>query len=137
MPRLSLVSNHFHFAFAPEYRLPALLFGITPMTAWVEIGKHELRVRYGGWRLRTPVANISGVSLSGGYTRLRTLGPPRLSLSDRGVSFTTNSERGVCVQFREPVRAIDPTGILRHPGATMTVEDPDGFADAVRAAAGL
>lgn len=129
--------SHHHFAFAPDYRLPALLFGITPMTAWVEIGERDLRVRYGAWRLITPLANISAVSVSGGYTRVKTMGPPRLSLTDRGVSFTTNSDRGVCVQFREPVKGIDPTGIIKHPGATMTVEDPDGFAAEVRAAAGL
>ena len=45
-------------------------------------------------------------------------------LTDKGVSFATNGAGGVCVLFHEPVRTLDPTGRLRHPGATLTVQDP-------------
>ena len=46
------------FAFARAYRLPALAFGITGSTSWVEVGPSGLLVRFGPWRLRTPLANI-------------------------------------------------------------------------------
>jgi hypothetical protein len=36
------------------------------------------------------------------------------------------------VSFVEPVPAIEPTGRLRHPGATVTVADPDALAAALR-----
>ena len=117
--------TRFDFEFAPAYRLPALALGITPRTAWVEIDDTELRVRYGPWRLRTPLDNVSSAQLLPGPFRwYRTAGPPHLSLADKGVSFATTGSGGVCVQFHEPVKTLDPTGRLRHPGATLTVQDP-------------
>jgi hypothetical protein len=117
------------FAFAPSYRLPALLLGITPRTAWVEVADGELRVRYGVWRLRTDVDNVEGATRTGGFAWLKTVGPPHLSFSDRGVSFTPNGQDALCVTFHEPVSAIDPTGLtgLRHPGATLGVADPEAL----------
>lgn len=117
------------FAFAPSYRLPALLLGITPRTAWVEVADGELRVRYGVWHLRTPVGNVAGSTRTGGFAWLKTVGPPHLSFSDRGVSFTPNGQDALCVTFHEPVPGIDPTGFtgLRHPGATLGVADPEAL----------
>ena len=122
------MSSRLPFAFAPSYRLPALVFGITPRTAFVEVDEEALRVRFGPWALRTPLTNVAGVELTGGYAFVKTAGPPHLSFSDRGVTFATNGDRGVCVRFHETVRGIDPTGRILHPGATMTVTDPDGLA---------
>jgi hypothetical protein len=117
-------SQRFQFAFAPSYRLPALVFGVTPWTAWVEVSERELRARFGPWSLRTPRSNVSGSEQSAGFSYLRTAGPAHLSLADHGVTFASNGDRGVCVRFHEPVRVLDPTGRLRHPGATFTVADP-------------
>lgn len=117
-------AQRFPFAFAPSYRLPALAFGITPWTAWVEVSERHLRARFGPWSLLTPRSNISGIEQSAGFSYMRTAGPAHLSLSDRGVTFASNGDRGVCVRFHEPVRALEPTGRLRHPGATFTVADP-------------
>lgn len=122
----------FPFRFAPSYRLPALLFGVTPATAWVEVDGDELRARFGPWSLRTPLANVASAQETGGFTFVKTAGPAHLSLADRGVTFATNGDRAVCVRFHEPVRGIDPTGRIRHPGATFTVADPA----ALRAALG-
>ena len=123
--------EQFPFAFAPSYRLAALLFGITPGTAWVSVDEDELRVRYGLWSLRTPRSNIAGGELTGDFAFLKTAGPPHLSFSDKGVSFATNGERGLCVQFHDPVAGIDPSRTIKHPGATMTVADPEGLARAL------
>lgn len=125
------MSRLFPFVFAPSYRLPALLLGITPRTAWVRVEDDELRVRYGLWSLRTPLSNVVSGELTGGFSYIKTAGPPHLSFTDRGVSFTTNGDRALCVQFREPVAAIDPTGTIKHPGATMSVADPEGLAQAL------
>ena len=122
----------FAFRFARSYRPLALAFGITPATAYVEVADDELRVRYGLWRLRTSLSNIRATERTGGFAWLKTVGPPHLSLADRGVSFATNPDAALCVLFHEPVTVLDPTGRLRHPGATLTVADPD----ALRAALG-
>ena len=116
------------FDFDPAYRVPALVLGITSSTSWVEVGPAGLRVRFGLWRLRTPLANVAGTEMTGGFSWLKTAGPPHLSFTDRGVTFATNGRRAVCVRFHEPVRVLDPTGRLRHPGATLTVRDPERLA---------
>ena len=123
----------FPFRFAPSYRLPALVFGVVSATAWVEVDDAELRARFGPWSLRTPLTNVASVQETGGYAFVKTAGPAHLSFSDRGVTFATNGERGVCVQFHEPVRGIDPTGRILHPGATFTVADPAGLVAALDA----
>jgi hypothetical protein len=121
----------FPFSFAPSYRLPALVFGVTPRTASVQVDDDELRVRFGPWSLRTPLANIAGTERTGDFAFLKTAGPPHLSFSDRGVTFATNGDDALCVQFHTPVPAIDPTRTIKHPGATLTVADPDALARAL------
>jgi hypothetical protein len=78
--------------------------------------------------VRTPVANVAGTELTGPYRRVTTIGPAHLSLSDRGLTFATNPDAGVCLRFREPAAGIDPWGRIRHPGLTVTVADPAGLA---------
>ncbi|MBD8870132.1 hypothetical protein [Nocardioides donggukensis] len=124
-------TRRFDFRFAPAYRPPALALGITPRTAWVDLDEVELRVRFGLWSMRVPLAHVVGTSLSGGYAFLKTAGPPHLSFTDHGVTFATNGEAGVCVRFSEPVRVLDPTGRLGHPGATLTVREPAELAAAL------
>jgi hypothetical protein len=92
----------------------------------VDVGD-EIHVRFGPWSLRTPRHNVADAVQTGGFAWIKTAGPPHLSFTDRGVTFATNGERAVCLTFHEPVRAIEPTGILRHPGATLTVADPTAF----------
>ncbi|WP_372727075.1 hypothetical protein [Nocardioides sp.] len=123
--------TRFPFAFSPAYRAASLPFGVLPGTAWAEVEDDELRCRFGIWRLCTPLSNIASAQRSGGFSFVKAAGPARLSLADRGVTFATNGDDAVCLRFHEPVKAIDPTGLLRHPGATLTVADPDAFLAAV------
>lgn len=129
------MGRRFAFEFAPAYRVAALPFGVTPRTTYVEVvdaPDPELRVRFGPWTLRTPLSNVSSAQRSGPFAFPKTAGPARLSFADRGVTFATNGEAGLCLTFREPVSGIDPTGLLKHPGATLTVQDVDGLLALVR-----
>jgi hypothetical protein len=119
--------TRYRFAFAPSYKIPGLLFGVTPRTAWVEVDDDRLSVRFGPWSLRTPLTNVTDVTITRDYAFLKTAGPPHLSFTDRGVTFATNGDAGVCVSFAKPVRGIDPTGRITHPGATLTVADVEGL----------
>ena len=47
------------------------------------------------------------------------------------ISMTTNGDAALCLTFREPVPAIDPTATITHPGATLGVDDPRGLAEAL------
>jgi Protein of unknown function (DUF2795) len=123
--------QRFRFHFDWRYRLAALPLAITPDTAYVEVdrrGEPVLRARFGTWLLETPCANVVDTTPTGPYSLLKTIGPPHLSLSDRGVTFATNGGSGLCICFRTPVGAIDPLGVVRHPALTVTVDDVDGLA---------
>jgi hypothetical protein len=124
-------SRAFPFVFTPAYRAAALAFGITPRTTSASVEDGDLRVRFGPWSLRTPLKNVVGAELTGGFSFLKTAGPPHLSFADRGVTFATNGDRALCVRFEEPVAGIDPTRRIKHPGATMTVADPEALARAL------
>jgi len=121
----------FPFRFDPVHRLFALLFGTTPGRTGVEVTGGQLVARYGFWSLRTPLTNVAGTQVTGPYSSVRTIGPARMSAVDRGITFSSNRERGLCISFHEPVPALEPTGRLRHPALTVTVADVDGLAAAL------
>ena len=121
----------FDFAFTTSYAAAARPFGITRRSSSVELGPQWLYVRYGPWRLLTPRTNIASAEVTGGFSFAKTAGPPHLSLTDRGVSFTSNGDRALCLRFHEPVPAIDPTATITHPGATISVADPEALAAAL------
>jgi hypothetical protein len=122
----------FAFRFTPAYRRAARLFGVTPDKAWVEVDGESLDARFGPWTLRTPLANIRAVEITGPYAFLKTAGPAHLGITDRGLTFATNGDRGVLITFRQPVPGIAPTRRLRHPELTVTVADVDGLASLLR-----
>jgi hypothetical protein len=96
----------------------------------LELDADGLRVRLGPWLVTTPLSNVAGAEVSGPYSPLRGLGI-RLSLVDHGLTFGTTTEGGVCLRFHEPVTGLDPWGLIRHPGLTVTVAEPDLVAEAI------
>ena len=120
---MTTADRRFAFDFAGPYKLPARLFGVTEQSAYVLLTAGELVCHFGFWSLRTPLTNVREVSITGPYAWLKTSGPARLSLGDRGITFATNGRRGVFVQFHRPVAGIEPLGVIRHPNLTVTVAD--------------
>lgn len=131
-----MIDRIFEFRFEPTYRAAALAFGVTPRTAEVTVGDDTVAARFGPWRVRTPLSNVADVEITGPFSLVKTIGPAHLSLADRGLTFATNRQRGVCLRFRDPVAGMEPTGRLRHPGLTVTVADCDGLAQLLRQRAG-
>jgi hypothetical protein len=131
-PRRAAEGARFAFRFTPAYRRAGRIFGVTPASAWLEVGSGTLRARFGPWRLHTPLVNITAVEITGPYAFLKTAGPAHLGITDRGLTFATNGDRGVLITFREPVPGIEPTGRLRHPELTVTVAAVDGLAAVLR-----
>ncbi|MCO8128282.1 hypothetical protein NHL50_13815 [Acidimicrobiia bacterium EGI L10123] len=122
-----MADHRFAFRFDPTYRRLALPFGVRPSTAVVRVSDEQLDARFGPWRVRTPLANVAGTQRTGPYTLPKTAGPAHLSLADRGITFATNGDAGLCIGFHEPVTGIDPFRLIRHPGLTVTVADLDGL----------
>jgi hypothetical protein len=133
---MTATSVRFAFLFEPLLLPFSAAVGVLPMTAGVELDDDELVVRFGPWSLRTPRSNVVGCEITGPYRPWKVAGPPHISLSDRGVTFATNTRRGACIRFREPVTGALPWGLLRHPAATVTVTNPDDLARRLREDAG-
>ena len=127
-PSLAAVPEHYAFRFEPTMLALSAPFGVLPPTTDVEVGDHVL-IRFGPWRMRFPRSDVSGVEETTDYDLLRVAGPPHLSLKDRGITFATNRERGLCIQLERPHRGIEPFGLLRHPAVTVTVEAIDALAE--------
>lgn len=97
----------------------------------VNVDDVVLDVAFGLWRLTTPLHNIASADVTGPYRAWKVLGA-RLSLADRGLTFGTSTRPGACLTFHEPVPGIEPTGLLRHPSLTVTVDEPHLFVRRLR-----
>ena len=127
----------FAFEFAGLVGLAARLFGVRADRAHAAISSDDIEVRYGRWVLTTPLTNIRSVHVTGPYRLVKVAGPPHLSLVDGGLTFATNSRRGVCIAFHEKVSGMLPFGLLPHPGLTCTVAEPDLLAEHLRTVCAL
>jgi hypothetical protein len=117
----------FSFAFDPGLLRWARWFGVLPTRSFVTLDARGLEACFGPWRLATPWANVTSIERTGPYRAWKVAGGARLSLSDRGLTFSATAAAGACLRFRRPERGLDPLGILRHPGLTLGVDDLDGF----------
>ena len=121
----------FSFAFDARFRPLLALAGVTPGHAHVTVTADRLIARYGPWSLETGLDNIAEVCVTRRYQWFKAIGP-RGSFADRGLTFGTNTDAGVCVRFHHPVAGLEPLGLIRHPGLTMTVADPEALAALLR-----
>ena len=102
-----------------------------PATSGVVLDDDGFHARFGRLRVDAPWEDVAGSCLTGPFRWYRAIGP-RLSLADRGVTFGSATEGGVCVTFHRPVAAL--LGSRRvHPGLTVTVEDPRALHAAITA----
>jgi hypothetical protein len=125
------MADAFSFAFEDRYRRLARVFGVTPGRTGIEVDGGQLRVRFGPWRVVTELGHITAVTITGPYRYLKTAGPARLAVTDRGLTFATNSRAGVEIRFATPIRGIDRAGLIRHPNLTLTPEDVAGLVAAL------
>ena len=119
--------RHFDFRFDRPARYLLAALGVTPATSGVDVGPETIDIRYGPWRVSLDRSNVQEVSVSGPFSAWRAIGP-RLSLADRGVTFGTSTQAGVCLALRQPVAALAPGWLLTHPGITLTVDRPEDLA---------
>jgi hypothetical protein len=114
-------AEHYPFAAAPAVMR---LVGLPRRADGVYVDDAVLDVLFGLWRVTTPISNVAAAEVTGPYAAWKVLGA-RLSLADRGLTFGTTTRPGACLTFRDAVPGIEPTGVLRHPALTVTVEQPE------------
>ena len=113
------------------FAVASRFFGVRYDNAYVDVDAEQLEIRFGPWRLTTPMSNVAGAEVTGPFAWWKVIGPAHLSLKDRGITFATSGGKAVCIRFKEPVPALEPRGLIRHPGATVTVAEPEELVRAV------
>jgi hypothetical protein len=116
----------------PVWRLVLALFVGTPSRSYVEIGEQAVRFRF-GWPFdeTVPLDQIAGVA----PTTWPFLGGIGWRIATRGRIGLIGSLRGVVeVQLRAPRRVRLLAIPLRCRGIVVSLEDPDRFVAALRAA---
>ena len=98
------------------------LWTARPETSYVDVND-ELDVRFGRFRLRTPIANIASWRIEGPFRWITAIGVRR-SVRHADVSFAGSPHGGVRIDFKERVR----WGFLRVPAIYVGVDDVDGLA---------
>ena len=127
-PNLPRVDHRFGFRFDSPVDVIARRLGVNEDSAYVHVLGDTLSIRFGHWSMQTMTSNVESASVTGPYQWWKVIGPPRLSLVDRGITFATTTTSGVCITFREPVAGGLPVSCLRQSAATVTVEDVDDLA---------
>ena len=98
------------------------LWTARPETSYVDVND-ELDVRFGRFRLRTPIANIASWRIEGPFRWITAIGLRR-SVRHADVSFAGSPHGGVRIDFKERV----PWGLLKVPAIYVGVDDLDGLA---------
>lgn len=124
-----MAAQRFAFAFAPRTRRLLALGGFRPATCEVVLDDERFAARFGRFRAVTPVTNLRDACITRGYRAIKALGP-RGSFADRGATFGTTTEAGVCVRFHQPIAILAGQRML-HPGLTVTVAEPEALLEAV------
>jgi len=100
-----------------------LAFGVTPDSAFAEIGDGVVRVRFGRFEFVAPIATVSRWRIEGPWAWITAIGVRR-SIRHGDMSFAGSPRGGVRLDFRAPVR----WRFLDVPAAYYGVEDLEGFA---------
>ena len=97
------------------------LWGVTPDSAWVDIDE-TLDARFGRFRIRTPLGNITGWRIEGPFRWTRAIGVRR-SVRHADITFGGDTHGAVRIEFRERVR-LRPFSV---PALYVTVDDLEGL----------
>lgn len=83
---------------------------------------------FGRSKLETPRSNVVGTLVTGPHRWWTAVGL-RLSFADNGITFGTNHEQGLCIEFAEPLPKV--IGFRDHSSLWVSVADPQGLAAAL------
>jgi hypothetical protein len=125
-----VAAQRFEFRFDPRFVPFLAAMGVIGRTSGVVVDDVRFTARFGLLRVSTPIDNLRDIRVTRDYRWYRAIGA-RLSFTDHGATFGTNTEAGVCVDFHEPVAALFGDR-FPHPGLTVTVADPDALVSALR-----
>jgi len=120
-------TTRFPIRIGPRSRAVVRLFGATPDKAYAELGD-DLEIRFGRFRIRTPIANVARYRIEGPFPWITAIGV-RMSVRHRDVSFCGSNHGAVRMDLVERV----PWGPIRVPAVWAGADDLDGLAAALAA----
>jgi hypothetical protein len=94
----------------------------------VTVTDDTLRATFGWFSVETPLDNVAGARVTGPHRWYTAVGL-RLSFRDDGLTFGTNNQRGLCIEFVTKVRRV--VGFHDHSSLWVSVADPEGLAAAL------
>ena len=117
------------FPYEIDGRWKTILFPLrVKSTDGVTVTDDTLRATYGFWKVETALSNVVTTSISGPHRWYTSVGL-RLSFSDDGLTFGTNHQRGLCIEFIEKVPRV--IGFKDHSALWVSVADPEALAAAI------
>jgi hypothetical protein len=87
-----------------------------------------LRATYGRVEVETPITNVDH-TLETGPHRWYTAVGIRLSFADNGITFGTNHQRGLCIEFVNKIPRV--VGFNNHSALWVSVAEPTALAAAI------
>jgi hypothetical protein len=117
------------FPYARDDRWKLLLLPLRlRATDGVTVTDTTMRATFGVVSVETPLDNVVGTKVTGPHRWYTAVGL-RLSFSDDGLTFGTNHELGLCIEFDQKVKRV--IGLREHSALWVSVEDPEALAAAL------
>ncbi len=117
------------FPYDIDGRWKALLFPLrVKETDGVTLTDDTVRATFGFWSVETSRSNVVGTAITGPHRWYTAVGL-RLSFTDDGLTFGTNHQRGLCIEFATKIPKV--IGPRDHSALWVSVADPDALAVAL------
>ncbi len=97
-------------------------------TDGVSVSADRFRATFGRWSVDTPRSNVIGCAVTGPHRWWTAVGL-RLSFADDGITFGTNHDAGLCIEFADRIPKV--IGLRDHSSLWVSVADPQGLAAAL------
>jgi hypothetical protein len=124
MDNAPMSAREFPFRIGGRSRLfLRIFFGVRPSVDRVRIDDEAVDVRFGRFRFRAPIANITGYRIEGPWLWVTAIGVRR-SNRHGDVSFAASPKGGVRLDFRDRIHWT----VFHVPAIYVAVDDLDGFA---------
>lgn len=119
----------FRYRFDDRWKALFLVLGVRDHHGvTVDRDRGVLRATYGRWSIETDLDNIDHTHVTGDHRWYTAVGL-RLSAADTGITFGTNHRLGLCIEFVEKIPKV--IGFRDHAALWVSVDDPDGLAEAI------
>ncbi len=125
---MHVAAQRFLIRVEPRFRLVLRLFGVRDGNAWVDLDDDAIDARFGRFRVRTHLSNVTRWRIEGPWLALTAIGV-RLGIRHHELTFAGTNRGGVRIDFRERIRY----GPVALPAVYVTVDDLEGFAAALAA----